>query len=895
MRVVNTLARSFGHFSRVTIVLLGVVLIAATNTNAQNKIYEFRGTLPPGASSHPEVEDGETFTATFIVNTSVADTLSETYAGNFPGASIIGTVRFSGGYVSTTNFTNGDVNTNDNFPYTVPVDAVWIQSTGIYVMAFTTDGSTFSSDALPASCVSFSTDAGTFNPTMLSFQDPGGTIYYDASMGDNTIFTVTDVDTWTDTSGGFFDEADNWFDGSAPDFCEEAVFDADATYDVTWDSLTGDVVTRSLKIEDGNVLFRSVGSGSGGTIYRYGLTHFAEISGDSFLILGNGTDKHQLNVAGLLNIKDGYLGVYSGSTLNATGTTRMAEENLSAAVLELSGATFDGRGVVIGERGIASVSVEDASVVDVFSVELATRNGSLGGLDVDGIGTVWTTDQTMNIGVSGRGVMNITGGAEVNCLLAAIGSGNDANGEVTVSGPGSTWNLETLLDVGYTDNATGELNIENGGLVSCNAGIRMGVFGTNPDNVINITGADSEMHAFSDIFIGFETGGTVFLSDGGQITTDRELIIGELGTLDLDQPGLSAGVSADQISNVGTIDVKVGSATFEGDVYNNAAMSISSGSNTLIQGRLVHDGTECFISDSSRLRIEGTLSGTSAFTGAGEVRPLGDIEPGELFGIGIAGEINFGGSVLLFPNSDAQMELFSSSIFDRLVVAGDLVIDGDLFVYDEGITLDSGMEFVIIDVSGSTTGQFAGLNEGDVVNTFDGVDLCISYVAGDGNDVALYTEPGGAATVTPDSFNVVNGNFISGGISELAASDNADLSVRRSNSDIQSRVFIEFKATSPSASPSGIEFVFEASVFARTNVVQTIDLYDYVAGTWESVDTSNAARFADSTVTVEATGDLTRFVESGSGCMEARVRFLSANARQRFTANIDQVSWTIMP
>jgi hypothetical protein len=58
----------------------------------------------------------------------------------------------------------------------------------------------------------------------------------------------------------------------------------------------------------------------------------------------------------------------------------------------------------------------------------------------------------------------------------------------------------------------------------------------------------------------------------------------------------------------------------------------------------------------------------------------------------------------------------------------------------------------------------------------------------------------------------------------------------------------------------------EGAVFARSNVVQTIELFDYDAAVWELVDTTNSvwSPAPDSVVTVAATGDLSRFVEAGT-------------------------------
>jgi hypothetical protein len=49
--------------------------------------------------------------------------------------------------------------------------------------------------------------------------------------------------------------------------------------------------------------------------------------------------------------------------------------------------------------------------------------------------------------------------------------------------------------------------------------------------------------------------------------------------------------------------------------------------------------------------------------------------------------------------------------------------------------------FLILNTTGNSTGQFAGLPEGARVGAFDNLDLFITYKGGNGNDVALFTIP----------------------------------------------------------------------------------------------------------------------------------------------------------
>ncbi len=148
-------------------------------------------------------------------------------------------------------------------------------------------------------------------------------------------------------------------------------------------------------------------------------------------------------------------------------------------------------------------------------------------------------------------------------------------------------------------------------------------------------------------------------------------------------------------------------------------------------------------------------------------------------------------------------------------------------------------------------------------------------------------------TIQPESVATTRGTYLSGGVVEISISDNVDYRIQRANNDIQSRTEFVVTGTSPTLTPSSFEVTLEGAVFARSTVNQTIELYDYVADQWEQVDTRAASRFSDSTVTVAATGDLSRFVEAGTMCLQARIRYQSLNPRQQFSSNTDQFIWTI--
>ncbi|HEX6962391.1 MAG TPA: hypothetical protein VF175_11025, partial [Lacipirellula sp.] len=84
--------------------------------------------------------------------------------------------------------------------------------------------------------------------------------------------------------------------------------------------------------------------------------------------------------------------------------------------------------------------------------------------------------------------------------------------------------------------------------------------------------------------------------------------------------------------------------------------------------------------------------------------------------------------------------------FDRLMIDGAATLGGSLDVsLLDGFALGPNSVFEILDIAGARAGEFAGLGEGALVGDF-GEKLFITYAAGDGNDVALYT----AASIAGD-------------------------------------------------------------------------------------------------------------------------------------------------
>lgn len=193
-------------------------------------------------------------------------------------------------------------------------------------------------------------------------------------------------------------------------------------------------------------------------------------------------------------------------------------------------------------------------------------------------------------------------------------------------------------------------------------------------------------------------------------------------------------------TNHGTVNNNISYTTINGDVLNSSSGLFSAAveSTFEINGDFDNEGN-LFLDDSSLAYVSGTYSGEGDFTGQGWLSINGELSPGNS-----AAAILMDGIVELGPDATSHFELGGDDIgeFDRIFGMDEFFVDGDLLVsLINGFQLETSTQFVIADVEGSRFGQFDGLAEGALVGTYGGQDLFISYNAGDGNDIALFTVP----------------------------------------------------------------------------------------------------------------------------------------------------------
>ena len=147
--------------------------------------------------------------------------------------------------------------------------------------------------------------------------------------------------------------------------------------------------------------------------------------------------------------------------------------------------------------------------------------------------------------------------------------------------------------------------------------------------------------------------------------------------------------------------------------------------------------------------------------------------------------------------------------------------------------------------------------------------------------------------VTADSFNVVLGGGVTGQLADVDESDDVDLCVSRGNpaSPFSPSIILEFESTLPTDRPNSLMVVLESQVNDTPNT-QQIAMFNFNANRYEVVDTSPSPT-VDTVFNIQLAGDVTRFVQPGTGTIHSRLSYTSSPfaVGLGWRACIDQLIW----
>jgi len=588
---------------------------------------------------------------------------------------------------------------------------------------------------------------------------------------------------WANATGG----AGGTFVPGVPGSADFAIFDANSG-SPTITALTNNYTTNKLLINGGTLSlnhttnYNVTGTGGGGgaaTVNSTGLI-IGNAANTSALSLGGGgtltasnTNVGSLpvsigiatgnNSTGTFTINNGQL-LTSGPTstfvqiafaASATGTFTIDGNNVYKQAQWLNSTSGNGNigGSAAAHTSVGIIDVKRGGYVESSgtsyfigyganaAVTGSNPNGSSGILNISGVAPDPANSNTptasefrmtgaasLNIGYSGRGELNITGGGKLTVAgttsIGALGV-NTSVGRVVVDGKDvpsgivSTFASTGLVNVGATGAATpaaaGHFTGRNSALASTTSNLSVAAGAFTTGNLL-VTDANSQFNTAA-FFVGAaaNSNGTATIQNGGKVIASGVLGIATNATSstgNLLVTGLNSEVRAANLSTLGTAgsasglltisnsgQVNFTSATTNSTIGPAGTVSLANGSLNLVGGRtLTNNGVIAGSGTIGRFSGTGAVTVTSASGSA--------IRPGDT---GAAGLITFDfGNLTANAGSTLALELGNplTTTYDRISLTNDAVTPANgTATLSSGVTLGTTIDFSLLSPHNFTWGE----------------------------------------------------------------------------------------------------------------------------------------------------------------------------------------------
>ncbi|QDT78380.1 hypothetical protein Mal35_18290 [Gimesia maris] len=562
-----------------------------------------------------------------------------------------------------------------------------------------------------------------------------------------------------------------------------------------------------------------------------------ELTGDvtADAITGSATTVNITGSAGGAEIQDAIDLAASGATINVAAGT-YAEDLIvdRSVILQGANAGIAGNGV----RGAESL-IDPSSP---FGIEVRADNVTIDGFEITGLDRDGINVRPTNSGpgVSTRGNIVI----QNNYIHETFVPGNQVNGivfgEQVVGGPDST-DMATisfvtisnnLIDVTDDNTARGivmtghfasihydNFDITGNVLQAKNNGIFfaedpaiytadgieiLGNTFESPGSLgINAGNLDSTSKVNGNTFINNASGAALnFAEPGGEVlnntfenhtnvglyfydatyfpqSSENPTVTGNIFTNNSRQVGGSApAVDLDAIQNNNSLDgnVKVSSnSNLYGHIQDAIDAAMPGDVVTVVLNATYTENVD--VNQAVTLMGEATVDGSVTASVAGAT-----IAPGFSPGIFTSTDLILTAGSLLNVEIDGNSGVGVTGGHDQFVTTGNVNLGGAILdtTGSDIVGAMLGDTFEIIDVSGTLTGTFAGLDNGDTV-LVNGQTFRIFYNGGDGNDVVLTFLPPVPVTYVDTTFTGVNGTFITDADPNQGGDQNAVIGVNAFN------------------------------------------------------------------------------------------------------------------
>ena len=138
----------------------------------------------------------------------------------------------------------------------------------------------------------------------------------------------------------------------------------------------------------------------------------------------------------------------SGETYNVSGTE-------SWSVVTVGNGNGETGTIIIGP----GANLESGQVGS-YSTTIGNMTGSVGKVFVQGAGAIWTDiSEAINVGQSGSGSIEVSGGGVVSAHALNLGFSNDGSGNVLLSGPGTSFTVTVGVTSGYGVGGSGSMTV----------------------------------------------------------------------------------------------------------------------------------------------------------------------------------------------------------------------------------------------------------------------------------------------------------------------------------------------------------------------------------------------------------------------------------------------------
>lgn len=355
--------------------------------------------------------------------------------------------------------------------------------------------------------------------------------------------------------------------------------------------------------------------------------------------------------------------------------------------------------VSVGYSAAGTLNVFNGGVINDADGVIGFANGVTGNTAVNGAGSRWNNSNSLTVGESGTGRLTISAGGQISVPTGYIGANGGSTGSVTVSGAGSELNDSMVVWVG--ESGQGALTIQNGASASDALGALIGQEAGSVGQV-TVAGSGSQWDSGDEgLIVGGFGHGALQVQNGGVLaessnaSNDGAYIgwaNGSMGAVTVTGSGsqwdsTGSGILYVGYAATGSLTIANGGLVADqaASVGNNAVFPQMPSANGQGSGSVVVSGSGSTWNNATTLDIGNGGKGTLTVGNGGLVSA-------QTITIDTQGTVNAKGGTL-------QGTVVNHGVLDPL---GTITINGD---YTQGVD-----GTLILDVAGTGAGEFGQLD-----------------------------------------------------------------------------------------------------------------------------------------------------------------------------------------